>query len=822
MGDTTSKLSFVMEMVDKITTPITKVTDQTKKSASAIEATQKQISKLSQTSADLDTFKRLKRDSIETSRALEFQNKKVAELARKMREAEKPARMMTTEFNRAKREAQALAQQHGRESQKLTELRGKLEQVGISTKNLRQATSQVERHTERLNDSLKEQQRQLEAVAQREKKLTSLRDRNRQILGSATMDTAKVGAATYALAKLSESYGHVASAQGTIQSLGIGSEGIEAITQAAKDFSNQWSGTTQAEFIAASYDIKSGISSLSDVAVGEYTRIAAMTAGATKSTTEQMTSLFASGYGIYRKQFDRFGAQSMEGWESLSQAERDMKFGEYFSAGIASSVKAFKTNGSEMSASISNLGATATAANVSFAEQLSILGQLQATMSGSEAATKYKAFLNTAGGAAEKLGLNFHDTNNQLLSMPEILQELRREYGDTLDDIESQELKKAFGSDEAMALIKLLYPEIDTLKQNIGGMNEALEGGMNTANDMAKAILLGPNESTERMNQRISNLTATLGKVFAPMMMFVTDTIGGAAMVLADLAEKFPFLTQMIGGAIMTLIALKTVMIGVKLAQVAWNFLMMVGIQRMTLMAVVQRTLAVATRVMTVAQWALNAAFRASPIGLVITAVMALIGLAAFLVDDWSPVIAFFSSMWDSVSAVFWSAVDGIKAAISSAWETITALFSFTPLGMVVEGWEPLVGFFGGLWERILGMFQQGMEWISSTIGKVKGWWDSIFGDDEKVTKAVEISRNVQNSGGPSLNSSSGYLGGVAPARTGIAASHTAPASYTSSYQIAIEQKPGESGDDVARRVRDELDRRDRENARRGRANMND
>ncbi|MCC3798271.1 phage tail tape measure protein [Vibrio parahaemolyticus] len=759
MGDTTSKLSFVMEMVDKITTPISKVTDQTKKSAAAIEATQKQISRLSQSTADLDAFKRLKRESVETSRALDAQNKKVADLARQMRMAEKPTRAMTNEFNKAKREAQQLSQQHERENQKLSALRSKLDQAGISTKNLRQATAQVERHTARLNDRLKDQQQQLEAVAQREKKLAGLREKNSQLMGSAAMDTAKVGAATYALAKLSESYGQVASAQGTIQSLGVGAEGIDAITKAAKDFSNQWSGTTQAEFIAASYDIKSGISSLSDTAVGEFTRIAAMTAGATKSTTEQMTSLFASGYGIYRKQFDQFGATTIAGWNTMSAAERDMKFGEYFSAGIASSVKVFKTNGSEMSSAISSLGAAATASNVPFAEQLSILGQLQATMSGSEAATKYKAFLRSAAKASEDLGLSVLDSNNQLLSMPEILEEMRSKYGDTLDEMEKRELHSVFG-DEGMALITQLYPEIDRLKENIGSMNVALNSGMATTNEMAQAILLGPNESVERMNQRISNLTATLGKVFAPMMMFVTDTIGSAAMGIADLAERFPFLTQFVGGAVMALIALKTVMIGVKMAQVAWNLAMITGMQRMTLMAGLQRAMAAATAVWTAAQWALNAALNANPIGLIVMAVMALIGVVA----------------------------------------------------LIVQYWEPLGEFFSNLWDGIVAKFQSAMQWVTDTVSKVKGWWDSIFGDDEKVTKAVELSSNIQqDSNRPPAYA--GY-GGVVPARTGIAASHTAPSNYTSSYQIAIEQQPGESGDDVARRVREELDRREREKAR--------
>ena len=125
-----------------------------------------------------------------------------------------------------------------------------------------------------------------------------------------------------------------------------------------------------------------------------------------------MTSLFATGYGIYKGYYS-----------DLS----DIEFGEMFSAGISESVRAFKTSGSGMAQGIQTLGASATTANVPLEEQLAILGMLQATMSGSEAGTKYKAFLRSAAKGGEALGLSFLDANNQLLSMPEILEILRSE-----------------------------------------------------------------------------------------------------------------------------------------------------------------------------------------------------------------------------------------------------------------------------------------------------------------------------------------------------------------------------------------------------------
>ena len=123
------------------------------------------------------------------------------------------------------------------------------------------------------------------------------------------------------------------------------------------------------------------IASLSDTAVGEFTKIAALTAKATKATVADMTSLFATGYGIFK---DFYGDLS------------DFEFGELFSGGISAAVRAFKTTGPEMAASIENLGAMATSSLIPLEEQLTVLGMLQATMSGSEAGTRYRAFIKSA------------------------------------------------------------------------------------------------------------------------------------------------------------------------------------------------------------------------------------------------------------------------------------------------------------------------------------------------------------------------------------------------------------------------------------------
>lgn len=288
-------------------------------------------------------------------------------------------------------------------------------------------------------------------------------------------------------------------ALGELASLGV--KDLGTLERAAADFSSQWAGTTKAEFISAAYDIKSGIASLSDEGVAQFTELSGLTAKATKSTVGEMTSLFATGYGIYKDYYSQMS---------------DMEFGEMFSAGIAKSVQQFKTTGSGMAQAIESLGASATTAKVPMEEQLAILGMLQATMSGSEAGTKYNAFLKNAAKGGEDLGLNFLDANNQLLSMPEILDQIRGKFGETMDATEKIKLQEAFGDQEAVALIDLLYSKTGELQDNILSLYDKMGQGRAVAEGMANAINQTEPDQYQVLTQQIQNVKETMGNSLLP------------------------------------------------------------------------------------------------------------------------------------------------------------------------------------------------------------------------------------------------------------------------------------------------------------------
>lgn len=506
-------------------------------------------------------------------------------------------------------------------------------------------------------------------------------------------------------------------ALGELSSLGV--QDLQVVEQAAKDFSNTFAGTSKADFISAAYDIKSGIASLTDEGVAKYTELAGLTAKATKSSTGEMTSLFATGYGIYK-----------DFYSDLS----DEAFGDLFSAGISKSVQAFKTTGSGMAEAISSLGASATTSSVPLEEQLSILGMLQATMSGSEAGTKYKAFLRSAVKGGEELGLNFTDANNQLLSMPEILGMLQGKFGETMDAAEKVKLQNAFGDTEAVALIDLLYNKTGDLQSNITTLYDSMGQGAEVTQSMADAINSTEADQYVVLQQNIQNLKETIGNSLLPTVNNLTDKI-------TDIVTRFDawatahqgivkavMIVVLFIGLVLTILGTFVAVIGgvgiilirtVGIARTVFGGIKLLGSGFETIRilamyagdAIVPVLMGLKGAALTAASgvWSFTAALLANPITWIVLAIVALIVALVLLWKNWDTVSAFLSNTWNVVCAglsagfnfvkesvgnvITWVAglperfresgakmittlVEGIKSVASKPYEAITGIFS--------------------------------------------------------------------------------------------------------------------------------------------------
>lgn len=486
-------------------------------------------------------------------------------------------------------------------------------------------------------------------------------------------------------------------ALGELSSLGV--TDLKAVESAAKSFSDTWAGTTKSDFITAAYDIKSGIASLTDEGVAQFTELAALTGKATKSTTEEMGSLFATGYGIYKSSY-----------EDMS----DLEFGEMFSAGISTAVKNYKTAGSEMASSISALGATATNNNVPLEEQLAILGQLQTTMSGSEAATKYKSFLNQAASAGEKLGLTFTDANNNLMSTPQILEQLKSKYGDTIDAVEKQQLKEAFGTDEAVAMIDLLYGDIEGLSGGIDSMADSMKRGTDVTQEMAEAINNTPAQKFEVLKQQIHNNVEELGNGLLPAVNNTMDKVSG----LIQKGSEWISNNQETVQTIMN-VAMKLGIVLVVLGTV-------IGVVGTVGKAIMSAKTAITT--MKTAWTVLSGAFAASPVGWVVIGIVALV--AAFVL------------LWNKSEAFrnFWIGLfENVKGAVTQAWSTLQPALENLGQNLMklYEAAKPILEIIGVIAGAI------GTVFVGTFVGAIQGVLAALTPLTNALSSLVSFATNV-------------------------------------------------------------------------------
>lgn len=243
-----------------------------------------------------------------------------------------------------------------------------------------------------------------------------------------------------------------------VKAAGIGASGLEKVEQFALDFSSSF-GIASNEVVNSVNEIARAIDGLTDDELISFSKGSNILAKATGSSVQEMGSYLSTMYGIFQQEADRMGKSK---WVEMMAGQATL------------TANMFKSSGESLSQAFTNLMSTGQSKGVELAEQFAVLGNLQSVMPGGMSGTKYAAFLNGVGKASKKLGLDFLDANNRMLPITDILAKIKKSYGDTIDEVEAQQLAKAFGTNDAVQVINYLLPKIDSLKDNIkeiGGVN---------------------------------------------------------------------------------------------------------------------------------------------------------------------------------------------------------------------------------------------------------------------------------------------------------------------------------------------------------------
>ena len=274
-----------------------------------------------------------------------------------------------------------------------------------------------------------------------------------------------------------------------VKAAGIGASGLEKVEQFALDFSSSF-GIASNEVVNSVNEIARAINGLTDDELISFSKGSNILAKATGSSVKEMGSYLSTMYGLFQQEADRMGKSK---WVEMMAGQATL------------TANMFKSSGESLSQAFTNLMSTGQSKGVELAEQFAVLGNLQSVMPGGMSGTKYAAFLNGVGKASKKLGLDFLDANNRMLPITDILAKIKKSYGDTIDEVEAQQLAKAFGTNDAVQVINYLLPKIDSLKDNIKEI-----GGVNNLDDAVRVSKI-TTDSWMRFSAILQNIKIAIG-----------------------------------------------------------------------------------------------------------------------------------------------------------------------------------------------------------------------------------------------------------------------------------------------------------------------
>ena len=615
-------------------------------------------------------------------------------------------------------------------SQELKELRARQQQAGYGNKNLnrkiaetqrkfREATREAEKHGVEIGQAAKQYRQLGTAMEQAERRMGRMQKRQqnqetRQQVHGQIMGVAAAGAAVAFPIRQAMEF-----------------ESKMADVKKVMDFE------TPGQFKALSGDVLNLSTRLPMAASGIGDIVAA--AGQAGIARDELTA-FAETAVKMGTAFDmtgRVAGKTMAGWRAamgLSQEETEE---------LADAVNHLSNNmnaeAGELSRVINRQGAAAQAAGLHKTEVAALGATLLTSNQGAErTATALKKVTNTltAGSQAPKriksslqqLGFTAEgmakrmqeDAQGAIKSVFQALKELPEAARPGM-------LQELFGK-ESQGVIAPLLGNMENMDQAFRMVSERTRYAGSMQAEYAERAKTTSNQM-QIFRNRVTKLGITFGSILLPPLNTVMGIVGKGASTVADLAQQFPTLTKLLVGSAAALVTFKVGSMAARYGQTLLSDAVQAGkatfdffrpsVLKANAALAKQRTVAMglaakqwlvtaATKAWAGAQWLVNSALYASPIGWIIAGVTALGAAGLALYKYWEPVAGFFKGLWS-----------GISEGVSPVIQSLQPLFSIlSPLGSALG-------------------------WVWSQVKKVASWFGSLLSPVDESAESVKKATNA-------------------------------------------------------------------------------
>lgn len=719
MADKNLRVSIMLQMAEKVLGPLKNISQGSNETAQTLEAAREQLKLLEAAQKDVGAFREIRTGLGETEAKLKVARDQVKQMSMQLGQVGVPTKEMAAAMAAARTEASELGAKFNVQQQRLQQLRDKLSAAGISTKNLAEDDKKLRASIEATKLGIEKQIQALKLQSDMQKRAASIKREQ----------AANVAARGNARGALLDGVALAATLGAPIKMAMEWEQRLAELNKVANKTPQELAAIANA---AQKLAVETGVAR--EEIIGAY--IAASQAGFAESEWAQFAEVSAKMGVAFDTTGDKAG-EMLKAWRSgmsLSMDQAALLAGTVNH--IANSMNATAT---DIGGVLQRQGAYLSAMGLTQTQSAALAATMLSGGATEEiAATASKNFMKamTVGFAATKsqiavfdmLNLNPEKLAKQMQQAPEkAIVDVMKRLQKLAPDKMAPAMKMLFG-DESIGPAAQIVQSVDGLvaafamaddrAKTLGSLQAEFDSMGNTTKQQMQKASEGVKVVTTALGAGLLPAINTTLAAFAPMALGLAQWMqaneGLVTTVVGIIAAMMAFKIAAIAGAYAF-----TFLKGAWLAGQAVLFTLrtawMLHTGALVAGTAVSRTAMVVSKALTAAQWLMNAAMSANPIGLLVVAIVGLIAAGLMLWRNWDQVVAGGKMLWSGLVTWLGGLWSGFVAWLGGLWSGIKAMASST-WSSIVTAVSSLMSMGVGQWVQILLNFSPfGLLWTAFT-----------------------------------------------------------------------------------------------------------
>lgn len=327
------------------------------------------------------------------------------------------------------------------------------------------------------------------------------------------------------------------------------------------------------------------------------------------------------------------------------------------------------------------------------------------------------------------LSKNGIDASSTMAGMKKALANATKEgkpLSDALADVENS-IKNAKNSTDAMSIATEIFgakaaPALTTAIRDGRLSFDELGLSLDDFEGNVEETFENTLDAPDKFKLAIQNLQTEMGKAFNDFFVKYEPQINNALKTFTE--DILPKIVNGIGWLIDNLPLISAAITGIVTAMIMFQ-----AVSAIQGIIAAWQAYKAATEGATVAQWLLNAAMEANPIGLLIAAITGLIAAFIYLWNNSEDFRNFWIGLWEKIKEAAIPVIEGLSVAFSAAWEAIKAIVH-PWIDYFKATWESIKLIFGVVKDVLSGNFSDAWEKIKEIVSVwadyFRGIWENI------------------------------------------------------------------------------------------------